>query len=536
MAAKVLSVIKQPDGKYKVTYADQSTSILPASQAQALAKNAGIKLGAAASTGIQKPADVAAPATNTGALGFPTGFKTTNNQDAFAVSDTSSGVVLPGNLSVTINGTVYPLASAILQANDLKKLSTIRDNLLATGQISKTDAKDNKAVAKRWQEVLIGAATGAAPNTSPDIGAYLSALKSAGFTQTSTGTATSGTITYPSISSATDAQATITKLFQDRLGRKPTNQEVTDFTKILNAEEVKSPKKVTYSPTGQKTTGGFDAVQFLTNEMDKQKPLKAEADAVLNQAPDVTARLADKKIYDNLIAAAGNDFSKIKTAKETTAYGRGLADLEAALQAKVLESGATNSPEEINALAQSLYDKGIDPKTATGASQIESALKYGADSVTGKYKGTAATTVADLQATAIANGLDLNTNFGDKIPGWISAINSGEQVDNIKQQIRDVAKLGQPDSVKKLIDNGIDLSTIYDPYKKIMASTLEINPATITMTDPTLRAAITPTGEQSLYDYQKALRKDTRWQYTQQANSEVADATQKILQDFGFMG
>ncbi len=69
-----------------------------------------------------------------------------------------------------------------------------------------------------------------------------------------------------------------------------------------------------------------------------------------------------------------------------------------------------------------------------------------------------------------------------------------------------------------------------------MASTLEINPATISMTDPTLRAAITPTGEQSLYDYQKALRKDNRWQYTQQANSEVADATQKILQDFGFMG
>jgi len=48
--------------------------------------------------------------------------------------------------------------------------------------------------------------------------------------------------------------------------------------------------------------------------------------------------------------------------------------------------------------------------------------------------------------------------------------------------------------------------------------------------------AITPAGELNLYDYQKTLRKDDRWQYTQQANSEVARATKQVLQDFGFMG
>lgn len=265
--------------------------------------------------------------------------------------------------------------------------------------------------------------------------------------------------------------------------------------------------------------------------------LKTKDGLIKNQSSDIVKIASDKKIYDNLIAAAGNDFTKIKAAKETTAYGRGLANIEAALQAKVLESGASNSFEEITALAQSLYDKGIDPQSAMGASQIEGALKYGLDATTGKYKGTAATTVADLQNTAAANGLDLQKNFGDKVAGWISAINSGEQVDNIKQQIRDVAKLGQPDSVKKLIDNGIDLKTVYAPYRNTMASTLEIqDPNSIDLNDPTLRMAITPNGEMNLYDYQKTLRKDTRWQYTQQANGEVADATKKILQDFGFMG
>ena len=56
------------------------------------------------------------------------------------------------------------------------------------------------------------------------------------------------------------------------------------------------------------------------------------------------------------------------------------------------------------------------------------------------------------------------------------------------------------------------------------------------MNDPTLRMAITPQGEMSLYDFAKQLRKDDRWQYTQQAKTEVADSAKQVLQDFGFMG
>ena len=86
------------------------------------------------------------------------------------------------------------------------------------------------------------------------------------------------------------------------------------------------------------------------------------------------------------------------------------------------------------------------------------------------------------------------------------------------------------------MDQGVDLQTIYDPYKNLMANTLEINPETITLGDPTLRSAITPQGETSLYDFARQLRKDNRWQYTNQARGEVSSAVQKVLQDFGFMG
>ena len=69
-----------------------------------------------------------------------------------------------------------------------------------------------------------------------------------------------------------------------------------------------------------------------------------------------------------------------------------------------------------------------------------------------------------------------------------------------------------------------------------MASVLEINPETITLDDSVLRSAIGPEKEMSLYDYQKMLRKDNRWQYTNQAKEEVSSVAMKVLRDFGFQG
>ena len=69
-----------------------------------------------------------------------------------------------------------------------------------------------------------------------------------------------------------------------------------------------------------------------------------------------------------------------------------------------------------------------------------------------------------------------------------------------------------------------------------MASVLEINPETIQLNDPVLRSGITKDGEISLYDYQRALRKDPRWQYTDNARQEVSNYALGVLRDFGFQG
>ena len=106
----------------------------------------------------------------------------------------------------------------------------------------------------------------------------------------------------------------------------------------------------------------------------------------------------------------------------------------------------------------------------------------------------------------------------------------------IAQDVRKLAAIGQPQYVRDLLGQGYDLENIYEPYKRTMANILELDTSQIDLNDPTLRGAITEKGDMNIYDFQKALRKDSRWQYTKNAKDEVASSTLQVLRDFGFTG
>ena len=142
-------------------------------------------------------------------------------------------------------------------------------------------------------------------------------------------------------------------------------------------------------------------------------------------------------------------------------------------------------------------------------------------------------TSQSVLGTAKANGVTLSQN---QIDSFAQRIQNGTDAKIIDNEIRSIAGLGMPDSVKKLLDGGTDLDTIYSPYKNVMASVLEINPESIDLRDPTLRLAFGPDKETTIYDFQRALRKDARWQYTNNAREDVFQSVGKVLQDFGFQG
>ena len=236
-----------------------------------------------------------------------------------------------------------------------------------------------------------------------------------------------------------------------------------------------------------------------------------------------------KKQYEDLLKKGGN----AEELAQTTEYGRGLGETKQIIADEAVRRGAALDATDLDMLATQVYDLANETKGSIIAASVRGKIKYTPGAALG---GAAGVSLADLQKTASANGLDLNKQFGSSVQGWLQKISQGESPETYKQIIRDTAKIGLPDRVASLVDKGIDLETIYNPYKNMMAATLEVNPETIKLNDPTLRMAIGPEKEMSLYDYQRSLRKDARWQYTDNARQEVSSLTSRILKDFGFQG
>jgi hypothetical protein len=138
-----------------------------------------------------------------------------------------------------------------------------------------------------------------------------------------------------------------------------------------------------------------------------------------------------------------------------------------------------------------------------------------------------------LQETARNNGLTL---LPSQIESYKLRLQNGEKIETIQANIRATVANTMPDSVKKLMDSGNDLSEIYQPYRQSMAAILEIPFDKIDLSDPTLTNAITDKGNMTIFDFKKSLRKDARWQYTDNAREEVSNVALGVLRDFGFQG
>lgn len=330
----------------------------------------------------------------------------------------------------------------------------------------------------------------------------------------------------------TTADARVAKVFES-FGIQATPEQIKEWRKKLQAEQKKNPITTKYVTKGgvttADTTGGLDDEFWLQQNI--AKAFKSTIDANALKDPLIEKRTRLKDIYNQVTKGLTGD--ALASAAAKTEYGRDLNSTINQIKEYVLESGATISDDEIRSFAEQLYDTGQEADAATVRSLLRGKIVVGKDGVVG---GRAGKNLADLVKTAKANGLDLNKSFGAQVQNWIQSIEQGESIDTYKQIIRSVAKLGLPDKVGGLLDQGVDLETIYSPYRRQMASLLEVDEDAISLDDPLLRAAIGPDKEQTLYDYKKMVRKDPRWQYTDNAREEVSDIALEVLRDFGFQG
>lgn len=156
----------------------------------------------------------------------------------------------------------------------------------------------------------------------------------------------------------------------------------------------------------------------------------------------------------------------------------------------------------------------------------------------GEYGGQLAPIEEQLRNTALRNGVHLDR---PQLKRWMQAIVRGNaSQEQYQNHIRDIA--AQTFSAYgQQIKGGMDLADIASPYIQTMASTLELNPAGIDLYDKTIRRALSHKNDKgeavplSISDFEDQLRQDRRWQYTDQARTQMTDYAVKLGQMFGVL-
>lgn len=144
-----------------------------------------------------------------------------------------------------------------------------------------------------------------------------------------------------------------------------------------------------------------------------------------------------------------------------------------------------------------------------------------------------------LKNFATDNGLRLSDSAATSYANGIAAGTIDENT--AFNALRESAAEAFPALADK-IKAGINLKTLADPYIQSMSDILEIPDGGIDLFDPKVRSALAYTlpdgkvGTKSIYDFEKELRKDPRWQYTNNARNDAASVATTVLKDFGFMG
>lgn len=215
-------------------------------------------------------------------------------------------------------------------------------------------------------------------------------------------------------------------------------------------------------------------------------------------------------------------------------YNQQIGSARDELVAQAEAMGATLTGKALTSAVNQVYRLGLK------GSQVTKLLSNYVVEHNGVLGGAAGTTQQQLKALARANGVSYNDNWyttaARNVVGGIRAAQDYES------DIRAQAASAFPVYAEQ-IKAGQNVADIASPYVQRMSALLEINPNDIDLFDNSIKQALSgrnpETGKaetKSLWQFENDLRKDPRWQYTNNAREATSSITNGILKMWGLSG
>ena len=204
------------------------------------------------------------------------------------------------------------------------------------------------------------------------------------------------------------------------------------------------------------------------------------------------------------------------------------------IKAAAQSQGVTLEDDFVNTLA---LDVRLNNLTESEISErirpfIVSAVDEGAE-----LSNKAGQAERELLKWSEANGLSLT---GSSISSYVADIAQDKiTLDDVKSSLRTTYMVGTYPAWADRINAGQDIADIAAPYKQQMANLLEVDPDMINLDDNLLQRGLQGVGADGkpgvvpMYDFKKMIRKDERWDKTDNALDEYTSAGMNILQMFG---
>lgn len=209
------------------------------------------------------------------------------------------------------------------------------------------------------------------------------------------------------------------------------------------------------------------------------------------------------------------------------------ANLQATMvmvQQEAAKLGASIPPKKLKSIAEKAYATGMDE--AQLANVLGGYVKF----VGGTLKGEAGQYENSIKSYAAQQGVTLDDQSVKNQAALVARKLATE--DDFKNQIMQQAASTFPAYTEQL-KAGQTMQDIANPYIQIMAQELEVNPASIKLSDPLIKSALNgvnqqgkPTGMDQT-TFLSRLKNDPRWGQTQNAQDDTMKVGLSVLKSMG---